>query len=85
MASLAPTLKALINSIPTRPVRHDTLDNLVKSVLLESQHKVSAENRKSQWEYLLKNEIFNLAVSVANILFLLLCCLYHIRQRREMR
>ena len=63
MASLAPTLKALITSIPS-PVDRKTLDKLVNSTIQESQSKVPAENRKSQWEYLLKNEIFILAVSV---------------------
>ncbi|KAF7969000.1 hypothetical protein HWV62_28664 [Athelia sp. TMB] len=62
MASLAPTLKALITSIPS-PVDRETLDKLVNSTIQESRSQVPAENRKSQWEYLLRNEIFILAAN----------------------
>ncbi|KAJ7897244.1 THO complex subunit 1 transcription elongation factor-domain-containing protein [Mycena olivaceomarginata] len=36
-------------------------DELVKKTLLDTQEKSSPENRKSQWEYLLKNAVFDLA------------------------
>ena len=69
MASLAPHLKTLVKLISARPVDALTLDRLVQKVLDESNKKVSVENRKSHWEYLLKNEIFTLAVRIAGSLF----------------
>ena len=68
MVSLAPHLESLAKAIFVRPVDALTLDSLVQKVLNDTSHKVSAENRKSQWEYLLKNEIFALAVSIASLL-----------------
>lgn len=40
------------------------LDALVKETLEQTKGKLSAENRKSQWEFLIKEDIFNLAVRV---------------------
>lgn len=62
MASLAPHLKSLVNSLSHRPVDAQTLGSLIQNVLDESKDKVSPDNWKSQWEYLLKNEVFILAV-----------------------
>jgi THO complex subunit 1 len=67
MASkLAPILKSLVKSIHARSFDTQTLDNLVQKVLHEPHDEASAENLKSQWEYLLKNEIFTLAVRLAH-------------------
>jgi len=62
MASLQPYITSLLESLPPSPVEQDKLDELVSRTLADSQDKSSSENRKSQWEYLLKNEIFLLAV-----------------------
>jgi THO complex subunit 1 len=69
MVSLAPNLKSLIKSTSDRSVDAPALDSLVQKVLDESNNKVSIENRKSQWEYLLKNEVFSLAVRIAGSSF----------------
>jgi len=61
MLSLSPSLEALLTSLP-HPVDQQTLNELVKKTLDESKGKSSPENSKSQWEYLLKNDIFVLAV-----------------------
>jgi THO complex subunit 1 len=62
MVSLAPHLKSLIKSMSAQPVDELILDSLIQKELNETSKKVSVENRKSQWEYLLKNEVFALAV-----------------------
>lgn len=67
MTSLTPCFKKLINLLPAGPLDPKILDNFVKKALEDSTTISSAENRKTQWEYLLKNEIFTLAVSVSNL------------------
>lgn len=62
MASLQPYITSLLKSLPPSPIEQDTLNELVSHTLADSIDKSSPENRKSQWEYLLKNEIFLLAV-----------------------
>ena len=64
MVSLAPHLKSLIKSMSVQPVDELILDSLIQKELNETSKKVSVENRKSQWEYLLKNEVFALAVGL---------------------
>lgn len=66
MTSLLPCFKKLVNSLPTGPLDPQTLDSLVKKALEDSKNVSSIENRKTQWEYLLKNEVFTLAVCVSN-------------------
>jgi hypothetical protein len=61
MASLASNLNRLLKSLPPSPPQAK-FDELVKKTLLDTQEKSSPENRKSQWEYLLKNAVFDLAV-----------------------
>jgi len=51
-----------LNSLPPSPIEKAKLDELVARTLDESKDKSSPENRKVQWEYLLKNDIFLLAV-----------------------
>ncbi|KAJ7109844.1 UDP-glucose epimerase [Mycena epipterygia] len=61
MTSLQPSLAFLLRSLPPAPTQAK-LDELVKKTLSDSQAKCSSpENRKSQWEYLLKNAVFDLA------------------------
>lgn len=63
MVSLQPTLTALLKSLPPPPVEPDVIKgNIVKVVTNGKQAKISVENKRVQWEYLLKNEIFKLAV-----------------------
>lgn len=62
MVSLQPTLITLLNSLPPSPFEQKALNELVEKTLNESKNNSSPENRKSQWEYLLKNEVFKLAV-----------------------
>jgi hypothetical protein len=62
MASLQPFLNTLLSSLPAPPIPKAQLETLARKTLDESSGKSSPENRKSQWEYLLKNEIFKLAV-----------------------
>lgn len=61
MVSLQPGLDSLLKSLLPGPVDQQKLDGLVRKALTE-KNKFCAENRKSQWEYLLKNDIFILAV-----------------------
>ncbi|KAH9486400.1 THO complex subunit 1 [Psilocybe cubensis] len=63
MASLQPHLTSLLKSLPPSPADKEALDKLVEHTLLETKNKSSPENKKSQWEYLLKNDIFLLAAS----------------------
>jgi hypothetical protein len=63
MTSLQPSLALLLKSLPSSPSRK-LLDERVKKTLSDSKAKSSPENRKSQWEYLLKNAVFDLAVRV---------------------
>ncbi|KAJ7040243.1 THO complex subunit 1 transcription elongation factor-domain-containing protein [Mycena alexandri] len=60
MASLQPILTRLLKSLPPSPTQ-EKLNELVKKTLVETEAKSSAENRKSQWEFLLKNAVFDLA------------------------
>ena len=70
MASLQPYITSLLKSLPPSPVQQDTLDELVRRALADSKDKSSVENCKSQWEYLLKNEIYLLAVRCHLVLFI---------------
>ncbi|KXN88950.1 THO complex subunit 1 [Leucoagaricus sp. SymC.cos] len=63
MVPLQPFLDSLLSSLSNSPESRTRLENLVRKTLNESNDKSSPENRKNQWEYLLKNEIFNLAVT----------------------
>lgn len=62
MVSLKPHLTSLLKSLPPSPVDQLKLDELVKKTVLQSKNGFSPENRKLQWEYLLKDDIFQLAV-----------------------
>ena len=66
MTSLLPCFKKLVNSLPAGPLDPQSLNNLVKKALEDSNTISSIENRKIQWEYLLKNEVFTLAVRVSS-------------------
>lgn len=55
---------ALVNSLDSQPATQESLDYLVEKALEDTKGKASPENRKSIWEYLLKNEILKFAVCV---------------------
>jgi hypothetical protein len=66
--SLQPKLSSLLKSLPPRPIEQNKLNELVKDTLEKSKAKtpkivrIVSEYSKNQWEYLLKNEVFLLAV-----------------------
>ena len=62
MFSLRPFLTKLLESLPPAPADQDELKGLVSRTLAEAKPHASKENWKNQWEYLLKDEIFKLAV-----------------------
>ncbi|KAJ6469590.1 THO complex subunit 1 transcription elongation factor-domain-containing protein [Mycena vitilis] len=59
-SSLKSSLTLLLKSLPASPSR-EKLDELVKKTLLDTQAKSSPENRKSQWDFLLREVVFDLA------------------------
>ncbi|KAG5641182.1 hypothetical protein DXG03_005844 [Asterophora parasitica] len=61
--SLQPLLTSLLKSLPPGPLHKDALDKLVKEKVVEARKVSHSEIRKSQWEYLLKNEVFKLAIT----------------------
>ena len=74
LVSLQPYLSSLLKSLPPSPVEQDKLNELVKDALEQVNTKterppkiarIVPEYTKSQWEYLLKNEVFLLAVGVS--------------------
>jgi len=64
MVSLQPSLDSLLSSLTKSPISKLELETLVDETLKSSASQSSPENWKSQWEYLLKDEIFKLAVRV---------------------
>ena len=62
MVSLQPALTSLLDSLPPHPIDQQQLDSLVRKTLDGFKSKLSPDIRKSQWEYLLRHDIFNLAV-----------------------
>lgn len=63
MFSLAKYLDTLLSSLPPHPIPKDALDKLVEAAIADSQHLSSSDNRRFQWEYLLRNEVYRLAES----------------------
>ncbi|KAG2022699.1 UDP-glucose epimerase [Coprinopsis cinerea AmutBmut pab1-1] len=61
MVSLRPHLQKLLESLPAPPADQKKLEELVKQTLEDAKARASSENWKSQWEYLLREEIFRLA------------------------
>ena len=62
MFSLRPFLAKLLESLPPPPAGQDELKEIVSATLADAKPHASTENWKNQWEYLLKDEIFKLAV-----------------------
>ncbi|KAF5385338.1 hypothetical protein D9615_001035 [Tricholomella constricta] len=61
--SLQPLLTSVLESLPPGPVEQTTLHELVKKGVEKARKVSPSETRKSQWEYLLKNEVFKLAMT----------------------
>ncbi|EJC98817.1 uncharacterized protein FOMMEDRAFT_114065 [Fomitiporia mediterranea MF3/22] len=61
MFSLSDILEGLISSLPPHPIAKDVLDKFVDDAIEESKQHTSSDNRKSQWEYLLRNKVYELA------------------------
>lgn len=55
---LSPYLETLLNSLSQHP---EDIDKLVEDAIAASGSHLSQENRRSQWELLLRNEIYRLA------------------------
>ncbi|TDL19394.1 hypothetical protein BD410DRAFT_774040 [Rickenella mellea] len=68
MFALSPCLDNLLSRLPPRPISKVDLDSLVETALKESQDKASTDFRKSQWEFVLKNEVFRLAATEGSAL-----------------
>lgn len=62
MSSQAQSVQSLLKSFPQRPFDQKVLHELVGKEVQNFQGKSSPDNLKSQWEFLLKNEVFTLAV-----------------------
>jgi len=62
MSSQAHSVQLLLKSFPQRPFDQKVLHALVVKEVQKFQGKSFTDNVKSQWEFLLKNEVFTLAV-----------------------
>jgi hypothetical protein len=62
MSSQAQSVQSLLQAFPQRPFDQKLLHELVGKEVTRFQGKSSPDNLKSQWEFLLKNEVFTLAV-----------------------
>ncbi len=63
MQALQDSLTSLLASLPPRPINKAPLDALVAQTLEESRLKTSPETWKTKWEYVLRKEVYDLAVS----------------------
>ena len=63
MQALQDSLSSLLASLPPRPIDKATLDTLVERTLEESKAKTNQETWKNKWEFVLRKDIFELAVS----------------------
>lgn len=69
MQAIERSLKNLIASLPPQPIPKEVIDALVSEALSEVEgRKTTPENRRIQWEYALRNEVFILAVCTTLIL-----------------
>ncbi|KAG2136507.1 THO complex subunit 1 transcription elongation factor-domain-containing protein [Suillus bovinus] len=68
MSSQTECVQLLLESFPQRPFDQKLLHELVGNEVKKFQGKSSADNVKSQWEFLLKNEVFTLAATEGSAL-----------------
>ncbi|KAG6849396.1 hypothetical protein H0H93_008842, partial [Arthromyces matolae] len=66
--ALQPLLSTLLESLPSDHVEQSALNDSVRKAIEESKKYSVAESiRRSQWELLLKNEVFDLAVRLLSL------------------
>lgn len=58
------SLQELLHKFPSHPRNRSALDQLVSQTLFDTQPKVSSENWKTCWEYVLREEVFRFAVRI---------------------
>ena len=63
MFAVSQHLQTLVSSLPPHSIPPEDVEKLVKETLERSQSGSSAENRRAQWEFLLRNEVLTLAES----------------------
>ncbi|KAJ8586500.1 UDP-glucose 4-epimerase [Rhizopogon salebrosus TDB-379] len=68
MSSQAQSVQSLLQAFPQRPFDQKLLHELVGKEVTRFQGKSSPDNLKSQWEFLLKNEVFTLAATEGSAL-----------------
>ncbi|KAG2365466.1 UDP-glucose 4-epimerase [Suillus spraguei] len=68
MSSQTQSIQLLLKSFPQRPFDQKLLHELVGKEVKKFHDRSSADNVKSQWEFLLKNEVFTLAVTEGSAL-----------------
>ncbi|KAG1839472.1 THO complex subunit 1 transcription elongation factor-domain-containing protein [Suillus tomentosus] len=68
MNSQTQSVQLLLESFPQRPFDQKSLHELVGKEVEKFQGKSSPDNVKSQWEFLLKNEVFTLAATEGSAL-----------------
>lgn len=65
MQAAEKSLRNLLQTLPPRPIEKDVLDAAVSKALNEAGQKSTQENRRTQWEYVLRNEVYTLAVRIS--------------------
>jgi hypothetical protein len=84
MSSQAQSIQLLLKSFPARPFDQKALDKKVSQEVNKFHNKSSQENIRSQWELVLKNEIFTFAVRPLSQLEMVILIAHHLyRQRRD--
>ncbi|OCB88986.1 hypothetical protein A7U60_g3793 [Sanghuangporus baumii] len=63
MFSLSQCLQKLLESLPPHPIPKDVINRLVEDAINESKQHTSVDNRRNQWEFLLRNEVYRVAES----------------------
>lgn len=64
MFALETCVDNLLSALPTHPVTKEILDTQLDIAVAEALRKVpSSENRKDQWQYLLREEVYRVAAS----------------------
>lgn len=62
MSSQSQSVKQLLKTFPKRPFDQKELGEKLATEIRKFQNKASPENVKSQWELVLRSEVFALAV-----------------------
>ncbi|KAI0801471.1 hypothetical protein C8Q74DRAFT_494710 [Fomes fomentarius] len=62
MQAVEQNLKSFLATLSARPLERQTLDTLAERTLSQTQATANPESWKNRWEYVLRKEIFDLAV-----------------------